>query len=96
MKWNKIMRFVYWSVSTSFFFAASVIIISLLKPGPTETQVMRFMHAMMSAMETSLMGAAMETSESTAFLMGLSSKLSVVTILIAVISGALLKLRRKT
>lgn len=95
MNWNKIMRFAYWSVSTAFFFAASAITIALLKPGPTETQVMRFMHGMMSAMENSLMGASMETSEATAFLMGFSSYLSVVAILIAVITGLLLKLRRK-
>lgn len=89
------MRFIYWSMSSAFFFAAAVIVISILKPGPTETQVMKWMHGMMSAMHNSMMGASMEDAGQFGFLMGFSAYLSIVTILLGVIAGLLLKLRRK-
>jgi uncharacterized membrane protein SpoIIM required for sporulation len=48
-----------WTMTTFFFFLASGVLISMFKPGPTETEVMRFMESMMGAMNTSLMGLAM-------------------------------------
>lgn len=48
-----------WFMATFFFFIVSGVVISMLKPGPTENEVMRFMESMMSAMDTSVMGLAM-------------------------------------
>ena len=90
------MRFVYWSLSSAFFFAAAVIVISVLKPGPTETQVMKWMQGMMAAMHSSMMGASMEDAGASGFLMGFSTYMSVVTILLGVIAGLLLRARRNT
>ncbi|MDF2941697.1 MAG: hypothetical protein K0S01_555 [Herbinix sp.] len=49
-----------WFLATFFFFLASGVIISLLKPGPTEREVMSYMSGMMGAMESSIMGALMD------------------------------------
>lgn len=46
-------------MATFFFFLASGVVISILKPGPTEAEVMKFMMGMMSAMDKSIMGLAM-------------------------------------
>jgi predicted permease len=49
-----------WFLATFFFFLASGVIISLLKPGPTEREVMSYMSGMMGAMENSIMGVLMD------------------------------------
>ncbi len=48
-----------WTMTTFFFFLASGVLISIFRPGPTQSEVMLFMESMMSAMDTSLMGLAM-------------------------------------
>ncbi len=97
IKWlNRVMRFVYWSLSSFFFFAASVVAISILKPGPTETQVMRWMHGMMSVMHSSLMGAAMESAGPHGFLLRSSAGLSIIMLILGIFAGVSLKLWRKT
>lgn len=48
-----------WFLSTFFFFLASATIISLLKPGPSENEVMNYMAGMMGAMENGVMGVMM-------------------------------------
>ena len=48
-----------WFLATFFFFLASGVIISLLKPGPSESEVMSYMAGMMGAMENSIMGVLM-------------------------------------
>ena len=48
-----------WFLATFFFFLTSGVIISMLKPGPTEAETMRFMEGMMSAMDRSIMGVTM-------------------------------------
>lgn len=89
------MRFVYWSLSTFFFFAAAIIVVSWLKPGPTETQVMRWMQGMMSAMHSSLMGASMESSETFGFLMQSSAHFSILTLLLGICAGIPLRMWMK-
>lgn len=96
MNWNKIMRFVYWSLATAFFFAAAGLVISVLKPGPTESQVMRFMVGMMSAMHTSMMGASMDNTEKFITMLQWSSGTSMLMILLGVLIGIPLKLWRKS
>lgn len=54
--WFKIF---IWFLATFFFFLASGTIISLLRPGPSENDVMRYMSGMMGAMENSIMGIMM-------------------------------------
>jgi predicted permease len=54
--WFKIF---VWFLSTLFFFLASATVISLLKPGPSESEVMKYMAGMMGAMENSIMGVMM-------------------------------------
>lgn len=54
--WFKVF---FWFMATFFFFLASGVIISMFSPGPSETDVMRFMSGMMAAMENSIMGVAM-------------------------------------
>lgn len=89
------MRFVYWSISTFFFFAASVLVISILKPGPTEIQVMRFMSGMMSAMHGSLMGASMDGAETYANLLQQSARMSVLMAILGIGVGVPLRMWRK-
>lgn len=48
-----------WFMATFFFFLASGVVISILRPGPSETDVMKFMMGMMSAMDKSIMGVTM-------------------------------------
>lgn len=48
-----------WFMSIFMFFLSATVLISIFKPGPSESEVMRFMEAMMHAMESSVMGAAM-------------------------------------
>lgn len=55
-----------WFLATFFFFLTSGVIISILKPGPTEVETMRFMEGMMSAMDRSTMGVAMGLENHTA------------------------------
>ncbi|MDT3700948.1 MAG: hypothetical protein RO469_16185 [Thermincola sp.] len=95
MKWNKIMRFVYWSLSSVFFFAALVMTVSILKPGPTEIQVMRFMSGMMSAMHNSMMGASMDNMRIFMSLLSWSAGASVVMIILGIAVGIPLKTWRK-
>lgn len=54
--WFKIF---IWFLATFFFFLASAVVISLLKPGPSESEAMSYMSAMMAAMENSIMGVMM-------------------------------------
>jgi len=52
-----------WFTSTSFFFIASVTLIAIFNPPPSEQQVMQFMMGMMGAMHNSLMGLSMTIEE---------------------------------
>jgi hypothetical protein len=89
------MRFIYWSSATVFFFAAAILVISTLKPGPTETQVMRFMSGMMSVMHNSMMGASMDNREMFMSLLSWSAGASIIMIILAIVIGIPLKTWRK-
>jgi len=54
--WFKIF---VWFLASFFFFLAAATVISLLKPGPSERDVMNYMSGMMGAMENSVMGIMM-------------------------------------
>lgn len=89
------MRYFYWSISTFFFFVAASIVISTLKPGPTETQVMNFMQGMMAAMHNSLMGASMENGEFFSYMLRQSAGFALIMMFIGIAAGISMKLWRK-
>lgn len=93
--WSGTIRFIYWSLSVFFIFMAAVMVISILKPGPTETQVMRWMSGMMAAMHSSLMGASMDSSETFRYLLNYTAGLSALTMVLGITAGVALKLWRK-
>lgn len=84
--WFKLMA---WFLATFFFFMASSLIISLLKPGPSEIDVMRFMGGMMNAMENSIMGVSMGVENNTNLqqILGISYFMIAPTIAISIIAG---------
>lgn len=89
------MKYFYWSISTFFFFVAASVVISTLKPGPTETQVMNFMQGMMAAMENSIMGASMENGEFFSFMLKESAVFAIVMMFIGIAAGITMRLWRK-
>lgn len=89
------MRVMYWSLATAFFFAAAVLVISLIKPGPTESQVMSFMSGMMSAMHNSLMGASMDNAETYMALIQWSAGTSMIMMIVGIVIGIPVRLWRK-
>ena len=92
--WFKIF---IWIMASSFFFFASSVIISLLSPGPSEEQVMKFMAGMMNAMENSTMGLAMslENNSELKQLIGLSSIIVIPIIAMAAFLGIYIRIRRR-
>lgn len=48
-----------WGLAVFFFYLASAVVISMFRPGPSENETMQFMMGMMSAMDKSMMGVAM-------------------------------------
>lgn len=86
-----------WFVTTAFFFFAAAILISALGPEPSEQQVMKFMAGMMGSMQKSMMGLSMsleQDSELKTFI-GMASSITVPLILLGVLFGLLVRLRRK-
>ncbi len=86
-----------WFMATFFFFLAAGVIISMLKPGPTELEVMRFMEGMMSAMDRSMMGVAMgiENDALLRFIITTSTGMIVPLILVSVILGFLIRFLKR-
>lgn len=86
-----------WFISTFFFFLASMVLISELKPGPTDAEVMRFMEGMMSAMERSLMGVAMGIEGESALktIIVNSSFMLVPITLLSIAGGVVLRILRR-
>ncbi len=84
-----------WFMAIFFFFLTSVVIISIFKPGPSEAEVMQFMSGMMSAMDNSMMGVAMnmESDGSLNAIMGFTAVIAIPIILISIVIGFLIRLR---
>jgi hypothetical protein len=53
-------KLIVWFLATFFFFLTSGVIISILRPAPSEMDVMKFMSGMMGAMHSSIMGVTMD------------------------------------
>jgi uncharacterized membrane protein SpoIIM required for sporulation len=86
-----------WFLATFFFFLASGVIISLLKPGPSESEVMKFMMGMMSAMDRSMMGVAMSLENDGALrsIIAFSSSMAAPIILICIIAGFVIRFTQR-
>lgn len=78
-----------WFMATFFFFLAAGVIISMFKPGPSETEIMKFMEGMMSAMDRSMMGVAMgiEKDGPLSSIVKMSNSIALPVILISVFAG---------
>lgn len=86
-----------WFLAIVFFFLASGVLISILKPGPTENEVMQFMMGMMSAMDNSMMGISMslEKESSLAGIIAIASAISAPVIVISILFGVIIRLRNQ-
>jgi hypothetical protein len=93
-KWFKLL---IWLLSSSFFFIAAAILISMFRFGPTEQESMSFMGGMMKAMESSLMGLSMQVKEDAKVqkLMLQSVQLAFPLIVISIAGGIYVRFRRK-
>lgn len=89
--WIKIF---IWFLATFFFFLTAAVIISILKPGPTENEVMQFEMGMMAAMDYSMMGASMNLEHNQALqeVIGLSRMLFFPLIFISIFIGLAIRL----
>lgn len=92
--WFKIF---IWIITTAFFFLSSSIIISMLSPGPSEDQVMKFTGGMMDAMSNSTMGLSMaiEGDYELQRIIGIASELMIPFIIAAVILGVYVRIRKE-
>lgn len=86
-----------WFIATAFFFFAAAILISALSPGPSEQQVMQFMMGMMGAMHNSMMWLSMslEHDSDLKSLIGTASSVTIPLILLGLLFGLLVRLRRR-
>lgn len=92
--WFKIF---VWFLASFFFFLASATIISLLKPGPSESEVMNYMSGMMGAMEYSIMGIMMSIEGNRT--LNIILTFTVITfpfsVLLSIIAGLILRKRNR-
>lgn len=82
-----------WFMATFFFFLAAAVIISMFKPGPSESEVMQYMAGMMSAMDSSIMGVMMSIESNTALkkILVMSFRAFPFIILLSIVMGAILR-----
>ena len=86
-----------WFSATAFFFFAMVILVSTFSPEPSMQQVMQFMMGMMGAIQKSMMGLSMSLEHDSELktLIGTASYVTVPLILLGLLFGLLVRLRRK-
>lgn len=82
-----------WFMATFFFFLATAVIISILKPGPSESEVMQYMAGMMSAMDSSIMGVMMSIESNTTLkdILVLSFRAFPFIIILSIVLGVILR-----
>jgi hypothetical protein len=83
-----------WFMATFFFFLAAGVVISVFRPGPSESEVMKFMMGMMSAMDSSMMGVAMsiENDGTLRSIIALANSIALPVIIISIFAGFGIKL----
>ena len=86
-----------WICATAFFFSAAAVIISILNPGPNESQVSGFMGGMMGAMHGGTMGysATIEEDELIQSIISIVSDLSIPLILSFILLAFNIRLWRR-
>lgn len=86
-----------WFIATFFFFLAAGVVISILKPGPSEAEVMKFMMGMMSAMDNSMMGVIMnmEGNSLIGSVVALSSRIAVPVMVFSFVLGFAIRLMQR-
>ncbi len=92
--WFKIF---VWFMATFFFFLASTVIVSIFRPGPSETEVMQFMMSMMQAMDRSMMGVIMNMEQSAEMqsIMSFVTLITLPVILICIIAGVIIRISQR-
>lgn len=90
-------KFFIWFVATFFFFLAAGVVISVFRPGPSESDVMKFMMGMMSAMDKSMMGIAMnlESDNTLRSVITLANTIALPVIIISIIAGFVIRFRQR-
>ncbi|BCJ98436.1 hypothetical protein [Anaerocolumna chitinilytica] len=90
--WFKIF---VWFLASFFFYLAAATVISFLKPGPSESEVMKYMTGMMGAMENSAMGVMMGIEGNGLLKMILIWSIAVfpLAVVLSIIAGFLLRKR---
>lgn len=93
---KKWFKFLVWSMASLFFFINSCLLICTLGPAPSESQIHLWMSGMMQAMEKSMMAFSMQLEEGSdlAYIMYNSSQLTLVSIVVGLIAGLILRLFR--
>ncbi|MCX7922264.1 MAG: hypothetical protein N3B21_09680 [Clostridia bacterium] len=83
-----------WFMAIFFFFLAAGVVISALKPGPSENEAMNFMMGMMSAMDSSMMGVAMNIENDNALqaVIALSTSIALPIMLVSIVAGVGIRL----
>lgn len=78
-----------WFMATFFFFLAAGTVISVFRPDPSESEVMKFMAGMMSAMDSSMMGVAMNIENDGALrsVIALANSIALPVIIISIFAG---------
>jgi hypothetical protein len=90
---NNWVRLFIWVIAVFFFFMISMVLVSELKPGPSEQEVMLYMEGMMRAMEQSLMGMSMslENDSNLSETVIFATRLLIPAILIGVLGGIIIR-----
>ena len=85
--------FIYF-MATFFFFLATVVIISMFKPGPSEAETMKFMSGFMGAMDKSIMGLLMNIEHESGLksIIVFSATMLMPIIIISIIIGFIIRL----
>jgi len=85
-----------WFLAAFFFFLVAAVVISVLSPGPSESQIHQFMIGSMDAMDRSMMGAAMHLRHDVFLtsVMVLTASLTVPLIALGLFLGLLIWFRR--
>lgn len=93
---NKWFKIFVWFSASAFFFLGAAIVISYFNPNTSENEIMSFMAGMMNAMEGSTMGFTMslENDKSLNYIIAMSAKITIPLIVLALLSGLLMRIRR--
>lgn len=95
---NKWFKTFIWFSASAFFFLGAAVIISHFNPSPSEIEIMSYMSGMMNAMGGSTMGFTMtlENDASLSYIISISARIFIPLIVLALLGGLIIKIRRST